>query len=76
MYSDLQDAVSAQQRSFARAMKKRQAVAQGSSAKSLSHSAGARLYDQVTEEDEDTDGSGKSVDQDRNLTNGKICALS
>ena len=66
---NLQDAVSAQQRSFARAMKKRQTAANSSSgAKSMSHSAGARLYDQV-EGDETVDGAVKSLGE-ASLSNG------
>ena len=57
----VQDAVSAQQRSFARAMKKRQVAAgSSSSAKSMSHSAGARLYDQ-TGDGEESSGPVKSL---------------
>lgn len=68
-----QDAVSAQQRTAARALKRRQAAAQSSAAgRSLSHSAGARLYDQLAEEEgEDTDDSAKSM-EDSKLTNGTL----
>lgn len=66
----MQDAVSAQQRSFARAMKKRQAAAGDSSAKSMSHSAGARLYDQSADAQE-SNGPAKSL-SNRTISNGAV----
>ena len=60
----VQDAVSAQQRSFARAMRKRQVAAGDSSAKSMSHSAGARLYD-----GQESNGPAKSL-SNPSISNG------